>query len=239
MKIKTFCLFLFIFQAFCSDPEQKTNDKNVYSIGKNVQATASVLGSPEIANVISVLKSLKTESSTTMSERHKQEGFASLRNIYDYSYGAIYYSNIEKLVELWLEDNIFDYLSHVHKKILINSLKEYALQFVSIEDKYHKQKFELVFNNGKGSLFFLMLTLSAHPSNSSALKWEKYIVWSEFEPAPPYVVVTKSKCNIVSCKRSDEIVYLPATITDTHIQSIVKLNLDMVMNWQNNLIATK
>jgi hypothetical protein len=83
----------------------------------------------------------------------------------------------------------------------------------------------------------LVLTLTPHPTKPNVLQWSKYVLSTEFEPAAPYVIVTQSDCNLLSCDRSDEIVYLPVTVTDTHIRSIIDLNLNMMSGFtKQNLI---
>ena len=113
-----------------------------------------------------------------------------------------------------------------YKTFLSYCIKEYALQI--IEDTYYKKKFDLSFNDGHGHLYLFTLVLAPHPSKSNALKWEKSILCTDFTPAAPYVIVTNSDCNIFSCDRYDEIVYLPVSVTNTHIDSIIDLNLEMM-----------
>lgn len=204
------------------------------SLGEAINDVASVMGNPELAASVELLKSIRSESSTTMSERHEQAGFMRMNHVYDYSNGAIYKNKLDKLVSVWLNDDIFNFLSPKHKTLLTNAIEEYALQYDC--ETYNKQKFELSFNNGKGKLFIIMLSLTPHITNTDVILWGKYILSTDFEPAPPYVVVTHSDCNLLSCDRYDEIVYLPVAMTDAHINSIINMNIGLIETWQQNLL---
>lgn len=232
-KLIIFCLLIIVVIVF-GDTKNETNKK---SLGDTINNVASVLGSPELAASVELLKSIRSESSSTMSERHDRTGFIRMNHVYDYSNGAIYKNQLDKLVSIWLNDDIFNFLSPKHKTLLTNAIEEYALQYDG--EKYNKQKFELSFNNGKGNLFIIMLSLTPHMTNTDIIHWGKYILSTEFEPAPPYVVVTHSDCNILSCDRYDEIVYLPAVITDVHINSVINLNIGLIDTWQQNLLPNK
>lgn len=76
-----------------------------------------------------------------------------------------------------------------------------------------------------------------HPTNNAAVKWEKYLLKSKFVPAPSHVIVTESDCNILSCDRTDKIVYLPTALNTAHIQDIVAMNVNMLIGFSNNINA--
>lgn len=216
--MKLFILIILIF-AFASTED---DDK----LSKSIETAAVASGHPEIAAAIEILKNFKTESSTVMGPKQDQVGFKYFHNVHDHGYGSVNLNKLDQLIKLWLDDETFDFLSDTYKKILSSATKEYSLQV--FEDVYHKQKFNLFFNDGKGSLFMLMLTLSPHPTLSNVVKWEKFLIQTNFEPAPSYIIVTTSDCNILSCDRSDEIVYMPVVMTNEHIDNIIKLNIDII-----------
>jgi len=172
------------------------------------------------------LKNFKTESSMTIGPKQDQVGFKYLHNVHDHAYGSVSLNKLDQLIKIWLDDETLEFLSDKYKKILSSAMKEYSLQM--FEDTYHKQKFELSFSDGKGSLFMLMLTLSPHPTLPNVLKWEKFLLETNFEPAPSYIVITTSDCDFFSCDRFDEIVYMPTVMTNLHMNDIVKLHIDMI-----------
>jgi hypothetical protein len=192
--------------------------------------------SPETAAALEALTILKTESSTTISDRHDQVGFKTLEHIVDYSRGSIYEAKLDTLIDLWLSDDILSSIEPRHKAIVISKLKEYALQIK--DENFHTQRFDLKFNNGAGKLFLLVLSFQPHPTKPNAIKWDKVLMTAFFEPAPPYVIITESDCNIISCDRTDRIEYLPAMLTDAHTQSILQLSMNLLSTHQaSNMIA--
>lgn len=219
---------LFAHNCLCDDIKKDEKAMNI------LESVAVLASHPEIAAGIELLKNFKTESSTSISNHYEQSGFIKFNNINDCSSGAIYTYNFNKLVSLWLTDPIFEYLQSEHKNVIIMIIKEYALQV--FEEQYKKNKMELNFNDGKGSLFMLTLYFEPHQSKADIIKWGKCIIWSEFEPAPSYVIITKNDCNIIKCKSRDTITYLPTTINNAHLDAIKYINLNFMSNSQQNLI---
>lgn len=219
----------FIHNTLCGETEHNIDNK----LEKTISTVANMMGSPEVAMAIETLKALRTESTTTIGQRHDQIGFKMLNNGADFGLGLVAIENLNLLINEWLNDDVFTFLDPKYKKILSNAVKEYSLQIKT--ETFIKQTYRLSFNDGKGNLFMLMLMFDPHPTQPNALKWKKFLLWSSFEPTPPYVIVTHSDCNIFFCDRSDEIVYLPTVFTDAHMQSLVNIHINMMFEFGKNL----
>jgi hypothetical protein len=205
-------------------------------ITTKVKEAAGMIASPEVSAAIEILKAIRTESSRTISERHDKVEFLNINNALDHGYGATYTEKLDELIKFWLEDPVFVSMSMEHKTIISRAIKEYSMQIEN--ERYKKAKYDLSFNDGQGKIFMLVLTIEPHPTISRGVKWEKYIAWTTFKPGPSYVVVTTSDCNILSCDRSDEIVYLPTTITDAHIQALMNMNIKMMIDFNKGNLIT-
>lgn len=237
MKIQIILIiFVIIFEICLATNTTKSNESeksDKSDLSDAISKAGALLGDPVVTTAIETLKSLKSESSTTISDRYDQTGFLSIKNNYDYSKGAVLISRMDELISHWLDDNTYDFITYNQKKTISKALKEYTLQLV--EDPYYKQKYELSFNDGKGTLFMMILSVSPHPTNINAVRWEKYILQTDFVPAPSYVIVTESDCNILSCDRTDKIVYLPTVLNQAHMDQIISMNLGMLTGFTNSL----
>lgn len=201
------------------------NENFSESLNNIVGKAMDSIGFQEINEIIKILKEIAPQTNEVIGPRYDEHGFSRINSINDHSYGTILADKIELLIQLWFEDESFNFLSISYKKIIFITLRELALQI--FEDNYHKQKNEFSFNDGKGKLFILSITFSLHHKIQNAIKWEKSLFWTEFEPAPSYVILTKSKCKYFSCHRKDEIKYLPVVLTNAHVESIININLKM------------
>ena len=67
---------------------------------------------------------------------------------------------------------------------------------------------------------------------------QKIILTSEFEPARDFVVMQKSKCNMLGCKSKQWIEQLPAYITEGHVQAILGMFTNMITKG-NTLLEAK
>lgn len=237
MKLVLILLILLIVSSIADDTksESKDNTKSKNEFKDTIEEAASIIGNPTITAAIKVIEAFKSETSTTISDKKDQHGFLDIHNNYDYGYGSVLISRFDELVNFWLEDDMYSFLTEKQKKILTRSFKEYTIQIS--QDPYYKQKYELSFSDGKGSIFLMIISIMPHPTNNAAVKWEKYLLKSKFVPAPSYVIVTESDCNILSCDRTDKIVYLPTALNTAHIQDIVAMNVNMLIGFSNNINA--
>lgn len=210
---------------------QNTNN-NPQTTGIEILAATS----PEAAAAIEAISMLKQETSTMISDRHDQAGFASLNHMVDYGRGAVYESKLDALIDIWMNDDILLNIDHKHKMVVINKLKEYTMQIK--DEGFFAQRYDLKFNDGSGNLFLMVLSFNPHPTKPNVIKWDKVLMIASFKPAPPYVIITESDCNLLSCDRTDRIEYLPAMLTDAHTHSILQLSMNLLGNSvANNMIA--
>ena len=206
-----------------TDDDNKEEEKKLTDVIKDVALT---FGSPELK---AALELLHTESSTTISDMHEQTGFYSLTNVFDVSSGVIDQNNIGMMVKFWLDSSDFNMLSDIQKKLISRSIEELLMFKINNKKKIPSQskKFELQFSDGKGKI--LLLFLGFTPLDNGEIMVEKFLITTTFEVAPPYVIVTESDCNILSCDRTDNIVYMPARITDVHTATIINMNIGFMV----------
>jgi hypothetical protein len=223
-------LFIFIVIIFANKSEPNNPKKN---FAETVGDIVSVIN-PKVKAAIEILSLLKGESSTKIGDRQDQPGFSSIQNNYDYGHGSVVISTLNDLILFWLDDDVYNFLNKEQINIISKSLAEYTFQLPM--DPFHKQKYELSFSNGQGSIFMMIINFAPHPTNKNAIKWEKFVLKTDFIPAPSYVIITESDCNILSCDRTDKIVYLPIIITKNHIEDIVRMNIEMLIGFNNILM---
>lgn len=198
------------------------------SIGKftdTAKKAMMLIKDPDVKNGIEIIKQFKIDKSKTIGQRYEQLGFMSVKNIHDYSKGAVNVNDIDTIIKLWLNESYYNSINSDIKNFISFSIKEYEL---SIKNKsFEKQKFDVMYNNGYGKLVMVSITFTPDNKNPNIINWTRHIIYADFKPAPSYIIVTHSKCNILRCKRNDEIVYLPVTINDDHINFILNLNSDI------------
>lgn len=86
----------------------------------------------------------------------------------------------------------------------------------------------------------LVIALEPHENRPNVLKWDKTLLTSTFVPSAPYTIVTESDCNLFGCDRTDTIVYLPATLTDGHVNAMINMNLNILNTFdKSRMISTK
>jgi len=224
--LKTIICFLFLTCCFAQQEETMGASK-----------TAAIMAvSPEAAATLEALSILKSESSTTISDRHDQAGFAELNHMVDYGRGSVHESKIDALINIWLNDDILANINPKHKAVVMSKLNEYAIQVK--DENFHTQRYDLKFNDGAGHLFLMILSFRPHPTKPNVIKWDKVLMVASFKPAPPYVIITESDCDLLSCDSTDRIEYLPAMLTDAHTQSILQVSMNLLGNTQStNMIS--
>lgn len=218
------CLTLYIF--FVTSTETKSNETDLFD---TISKVASIASKPEIIAAVELLKTFKQESSLTIGDRKDQMGFWDIQNDYDYVHGSVLIEDMDNLISFWLDDDTYCFLNNHQKNIISRAIKEYTMQIMT--DSFYKQKYELSFSDGKGSIFMMILSITPHPVRNNAVKWTKYVLKVDFVPAPSYVIATESSCNLFSCDRTDSIVYLPTVLNGAHIREIVTMNIDMLMGF--------
>lgn len=229
-------IILFVVSIFAISTNASASKKNQGTADKSLEDTflkiAGLAGSPELSATLAVLQSFKTESSSTISNINQGVGFKSIYNRIQHNSGDISKQSIGKLFQHLLKDDAFVEIADIYKKIITRTIEEYA--FICDEGEFKKQEFSISYENGKGMMYYIVMSLSPSPLVKDAIRYMYYITSSLFEPAQPYVVITHSDCNILSCNRADQIVFLPATITDAHMKSLVDINIKLVLEFSRN-----
>jgi hypothetical protein len=204
-------LFIIILLFICVQSNNDTaSEPNL--MADTIKTLMHIVENPKLVAAIELLKSIRTETNKTIKEKYNQKGFLRTHDIYDYSYGSVIKYKLRLLVNLWLDDTQIAFLPTSYKNILKNAMSEFEMQIM--DEPYHKHNYELSFNNGTGTLFMLILSLAPHPTLTNTVKWTKTFMWTEFEPASSYIIVTHTQCDLFSCNKTDEIVYLPTIMTD-------------------------
>lgn len=203
---------------------------------EGVPVTPLMAVSPEAAAAVEAISVLKSETSTTISDRHDQAGFAALDHMVDYTRGAIHEDKLDKMIDLWLSDDILSSIEPRHKNVVIHKLKEYSLQIK--EADFRTQRYDFKFNDGVGNLFLVIISFKPHQFKQNVVTWDKVLMTASFKPAPPYVIITESDCNLLSCDRTDRIEYMPAMLTDAHTNSLLQISANLLSAQQaTNMIA--
>jgi hypothetical protein len=175
---------------------------------------------PELQQVFSMLK---TETTTTIHDPVYPAGFTSLHTGIDHNQGAIKKENIPQLFDIWLTN-----VARTPESIqnIKNFIQLYMIQ--DVYDPLEKTVFQFSFDDGHGQLYFLRMVLAPHETIEDVVRWETLAWYSDFTPAKPFTIVTKSKCNILSCKSTDKIVYMEAVITQDHINTVANLGINFL-----------
>jgi hypothetical protein len=222
-------LYLLLFGLCLATSTTTTTKEKTQKLKDTLANAATVLGDPILAGSLSALKELQTTSDKSIDQYTERAGFDQLHNIMDHGYGAVHVHKLDLLIKVWLGDSTFNALSEKYKDILSRTMKEYAMMIAT--EEYHKQVFDISFADGKGNMVMLWLKFTPHETNKNALLWEKYVISASFAPSAPFVVVTESDCSIFSCDSESRVVYMPATLTDAHINTVVQTNINMIMSF--------
>jgi len=223
----TFLIFIFLCIFGLFQPVFVSSE----TLASKVKDAAEVLGNDQVSKAVEVLKAIRPETSTSISARVEPVGFLSIDNSISHGIGVVAGYNIDVLIKNWMSDSSFVELSQSYRDLFSSAMRDYAIQVK--DEAYTQKRMELHFHDSVGTLVMLSLDLVPHKTKTNTYHWEIFLVRSKFAPAQPYVVVTTSDCNLFSCDRQDEIVYMPATLTDSHINSIINLNIGFIMGFNN------
>lgn len=193
----------------------------VLATDESIAQKASLIMNPEVAIALELLKSSYSSTTTQIIER---ACFDKINNVFDHSKGDVMKDNLVNLIEFWMSIDQFVLIPEPNRKTLANSIVEYKM--TTMRSTYVKRRFEISFNDGVGHMFMLLITLNADVNRKNVIIWEKLVLVSEFIPSKPYTIVTESDCNLLGCDRTDTIVYLPAVVTNDHINTIITMNMN-------------
>lgn len=208
------------------DSNKKTTEKGLSDLMK----TASLaLTDPRLAAAIELIKNIKTESSTTIGEiQNAKAGFYEFNTDFEIASGTILSKNIDKLIRLWLTNSFFDTMPKLYKSVIADSIEELSLQMENTN--YMKQRFSIHFQDGKGTVHMLVIMFEYDPVIGGT-RWTKQALVGGFVPARDWVIVTRSRSNILSSSRTDEIVYMPPYLSREHIENFMKINKEMILSF--------
>jgi hypothetical protein len=192
-----------------------------------IQAAIGTVGQllPELSQVFDMLK---TTTTTKMGDISHPEGFSQLNMGMDHGQGACKKDKLPQLFDLWMEDVARSPESMQNIK---NFIQLYMIQ--DVYDPLEKTAFQFSFDDGHGTMMFIRMVLEPHPTVADVVRWEKLSWYSDFKPAKPFAIVTKSKCNILHCSTKDSIVYMEATIDDAHISQIANMGIKFLHLFDN------
>jgi hypothetical protein len=193
------------------------------SINKGISTVGQLL--PELQQVFTMLK---TESTTKMGDIVHPEGFSELNMGMDHGQGACKKDKLPQLFDIWLQDVARSPESMQNIRTFIQL---YMIQ--DVYDPLEKTAFQFSFDDGHGTMMFIRMILEPHPTVADVVRWEKLSWYSDFKPAKPFAIVTKSKCNILHCSTKDSIVYMEATIDEAHISEIANLGIKFLHLFDN------
>jgi len=215
--------------------DKDSEEKSGKSIGKRLTDTiVKNMEDSTISSVIDALDKIKTTEGTEIGEVHNSPiAFYQFNSEFEYTLGTILAFNVDLLLEIWIQDPIFNTLPIIYKNSLERSFKELALQVWN--GRYIKQKFSINFVDGYGSVHMLILLLEP-TENSGELIYKMQTLSGGFTPARDWVIVTHTKSNIISSSRTDEIVYLPPVMKIGHINDFIAINQNLLINFYNSLI---
>lgn len=192
----------------------------------------------QVGQVLDLLKSLKTDRSSTIQSVQENSGFLELSGVLDHSSGTVLdAARLPRLLEFWLHDPIFQTLPRSLLHVVQRSFEELLLVGTP---EYKKQQFQMSYQSGFGDMVMLDLVLTVPPNgtrNASAIVFQKLIIGAKFRPAPKFLIVRNSDCNLLSCETQDQIVYLDPVLTDAHLATVANMFVQMVRVCQD-LLAT-
>ena len=169
--------------------------------------------------LVETIQMLKKESSSTIQSFHENSGFRKINFDMSLSSGTVKHSKINKLLNFWMTDPIFKKIDDEIMDKVERSMEEFLIDET---EKFKTKSVVLRFNNGDGLLF--LVTFEFTPIDDIRSEYLRKITFTEFDPAPEYIVKRDTDCDIFSCDVTDTIVELPKKITDGHIQSIFNLH---------------
>jgi hypothetical protein len=174
--------------------------------------------------VVEILDKMKQTHSTEISALHNGEGFAQLNNKLEKTSGAIFIDNLDKLLNIWIEDARISTNQEI--KNAIDKLQRHLSLQVSYEG-FEDTQVRFGFNDDNGMMVLFMIKFSKHEKRN-AIYYKKIAIITDFIPSRKSVVVTDMDCDIFSCDRTDSIIYMAPSITKEHIDAILELNINIL-----------
>jgi hypothetical protein len=222
-------LFLFSNCVICDNNGEK-NEKN--DINENIKKGAMATVAPEITSALEIAKMLKTTSETSISDIKQSTGFLELGIKLKYETGDNYRKDLKNIIESCIDSVDQFSLPKNLKMSIANSLHQKENSLISIKNTI--QHYDFTFFDGRGTLYLMHFEFAPHPHIDNAIIWSKYILSSQSKPAPPYIIVSSSDCDIFSCDTEQHIEYLPAVFTENHMTELLNMNAKLMISLDSN-----
>lgn len=189
---------------------------------------------PEITSALEITKMLKTMSETKISDIKQSSGFLELGIKLKYETGDNYRKDLKFIIESCIDSVEQFTLPNDLKRSIVNSLHKKENSLISVKNTI--QHYDFTFVDNRGILLLMHFEFSPHPHINDAIVWSKYILSSYSKPAPPYIIVSSSDCDILSCDSEQHIEYLPAVFTENHMTELLNMNAKLIIGLDNNNI---
>jgi hypothetical protein len=186
------------------------------------QKIMSAVVAPEMAAALEIAEKIKTTHKREISDIKGSSGFLELKITSFFEKSDILSENLDLIIKYSIDDLEGNKLPENIKKSISRSLKLKTLALIKI--KNNVIVYDLAFNDGEGKLFYINFEFEPHPTVNNAIIWKRYFWISKVKPSPQYIVVSSSDCDIFSCDYEQHIEYLPAVLTQNHIEELMNIN---------------
>jgi len=168
-----------------------------------------------------VLNMFQTNTTTKVGDLQTQSGFKSLQASRDYTSGMIKKARLPDIFKLWFSSL---QVAQSIKDNLLESLNEKKFEDLFIPGN----NVDFKFNDGKGKVFHLKISLQPHATIPDVVSWEKILWTATVKAADSFMIITKTKCNAYECSTKDEIKYVQAKLSEEHLETLKDLDIPIV-----------
>ena len=213
---------------------KENGESNESTVCEKLSKAVSVIAQPTLSKVLETLKMFRTERSTTIGEERGGAGFYELNLEVKETEGSLMLDRIEKFIELWMKDPLFQHLPKEFKVSFARAIQEeYALQS-DLDPRFSDKAWQFRYSYGNGRLCGLWLKLEQHPSGTPGhVTYKKQIFVGDFLPAPKYVIITKVDSGFFYSTKIDEVRFLPVAVTTEHLNTIGNHSLALMGAFQS------
>lgn len=204
-------IFIILIFGICA--ENKLENVIDNTLGK----IGNLIGDPE--KVTTILEKAKVTKTSTIQEWRNGNGFENLNINTGYQSGVIKFTKINNLISVWLEDPTFE--NNLIRTIILEYTKE--SEFHDSNENYIAKHFTIKYANTQGDIVLFYMSFLPHPQKSDYTIYHRFFTKAHFAPAKNIIVVRNSKCNLLRCKTSDNIVRLDPSINEEHVNAVLRI----------------